>query len=161
MRKIYNRIIQISGNVIVVSATGIRYGDLAVVSYEGGESLAEVIRINGDRVYLQVFAGSSGISTGDEVRFLGHRMEVSFSKNLLGRVFDGTGQPRDRGPSLTENLIEVGGPTVNPTRRIIPRNMIHTGIPMIDVFNSLVESQKISIFTTSGEPHNELLARIA
>jgi len=161
MRKIYNKIIQISGNVIVVTATGIRYGDLAVVSYDGGESFAEVIRIDGERVYLQVFAGSSGISTGDEVRFLGHRMEVSFSENLLGRVFDGTGEPRDRGPSLTENLIEVGGPTVNPTRRIIPRNMIHTGIPMIDVFNSLVESQKISIFTTSGEPHNELLARIA
>jgi len=161
MRKIYNKIIQISGNVIVVSASGVGYGDLALVSFDGGDSLAEVIRIQGDFIYLQVFSGSSGISTGDEVRFLGHRMKISFSENLLGRVFDGTGKPRDSGPYLSENLIEVGGPTVNPTRRIIPRNMIHTGIPMIDLFNSLVESQKISIFSSSGEPHNELLARVA
>jgi len=156
MRKVYNKIIQISGNVIVVAASGVRYGELAVVSSDGGKSLAEVIRISGELVYLQVLAGSSGIST-----FLGRHMEVPFSEDLLGRVFDGTGKPRDRGPSITDNLIKVGGPTVNPTRRVIASTMIHTGIPMIDLFNSLVESQKISIFTTSGEPYNELLARVA
>ncbi|MDY6861800.1 MAG: V-type ATP synthase subunit B [Thermodesulfobacteriota bacterium] len=161
MRKIYNKIIQISGNVIVVCASGIKYEELALVSSDMGDSLAEVIRIDGQQVYLQVFAGSSGISTGDEIRFLGHHMEVSFSENLMGRIFDGTGNPRDRGPALSENFIKVGGPAVNPTRRIIPSNMIHTGIPMIDLFNSLVESQKISVFTTSGEPYNELLARVA
>ena len=117
--------------------------------------------LSGRLVYLQVFAGSGGVSTGDEIRFLGKQMEISFSENLLGRVFDGTGRPRDGGPTLTENLVEIGGPTVNPAKRLIPSNMIHTGIPMIDLFNSLVESQKISIFTTSGEPYNELLARVA
>jgi V/A-type H+/Na+-transporting ATPase subunit B len=161
MKKIYNKITQISGNVVVLSATGIKYGELAVVTSERGDSFAEVIRIDGNLVYLQVFAGSGGVSTGDEIRFLGKQMEISFSENLLGRVFDGTGRPRDGGPTLTENLVEIGGPTVNPAKRLIPSNMIHTGIPMIDLFNSLVESQKISIFTTSGEPYNELLARVA
>lgn len=161
MKKIYNKIIQITGNVITVSATNIKYGELARVSSEYGDSLAEVIKIDGDRVHLQVFSGSSGISTGDEIRFLGHHMQVSFSENLLGRIFDGKGDPRDHGPLLTESLIETGGPSVNPAKRVIPSRMIHTGIPMIDVFNSLVESQKISVFTTAGEPYNELLARIA
>ncbi len=161
MKKVYSRIESITGNVITVSADGIRYGDLATVSSRYGVSFAEVIRLNEDTVSLQVFAGGRGISTGDEVRFLGHPMKVSFSENLLGRVFDGGGKPRDNGPTLDENLIEIGGPSVNPAMRIIPRNMIRTGIPMIDVFNTLVESQKLPIFSVSGEPYNELLARIA
>ncbi|MFP4563282.1 MAG: V-type ATP synthase subunit B [Spirochaetia bacterium] len=161
MRKVYSKIEAIAGNVITVSATGVRYSELAEVTSAHGKSLAEVIRLNGDEVSLQVFAGGRGISTGDEVRFLGHPMKVSFSDNLLGRIFTGSGIPRDKGPELTENLIEIGGPSVNPARRIIPRNMIRTGIPMIDVFNSLVESQKLPIFSVSGEPYNQLLARIA
>ena len=161
MRKVYNRIKRIAGNVITVEATGIRYGELAEVTSGSDRSLAEVIRLDREEVALQVFAGGRGISTGDEVRFLGHPMQVSFSDDLLGRIFDGRGMPRDHGPELSENMIEIGGPSVNPARRIIPRNMIRTGIPMIDVFNSLVESQKLPIFSVSGEPYNELLARIA
>jgi V/A-type H+/Na+-transporting ATPase subunit B len=161
MRKVYSKIDSIAGNVITVKAENIRYDELAIVSSAYGDSLGQVIRLEGDTVALQVFAGSRGISTGDEVRFLGHPMEVSFSDNLLGRIFNGSGQPRDKGPSLEENLIEIGGPSVNPAMRIIPRNMIRTGIPMIDVFNSLVESQKLPIFSVSGEPYNQLLARIA
>ncbi|WP_319561179.1 V-type ATP synthase subunit B [Marispirochaeta sp.] len=161
MRKVYSKIEAISGNVITVSATDIKYGDLAVISSAHGESLAEVIRMKGEKVSLQVFSGGRGISTGDEVRFLGHSMKVSFTDNLLGRIFDGSGRPRDNGPTLEENMIEIGGPSVNPAKRIIPRNMVRTGIPMIDVFNSLVESQKLPIFSVSGEPYNPLLARIA
>ncbi len=161
MRKVYSKIESISGNVITVSASDVKYGDLAVISSDHGESLAEVIRMRGEKVSLQVFSGGRGISTGDEVRFLGHSMKVSFSDNLLGRIFDGSGRPRDNGPSLEENMIEIGGPSVNPAKRIIPRNMVRTGIPMIDVFNSLVESQKLPIFSVSGEPYNQLLARIA
>ena len=161
MRKIYSKIDAIAGNVITVSAEEVRYGELALVSSTHGESLAEVIRLKQDKVSLQVFSGGRGISTGDEVRFLGTPMRVSFSDNLLGRIFNGSGQPRDNGPELTENLIEIGGPSVNPAKRIIPRNMIRTGIPMIDLFNTLVESQKLPIFSISGEPYNQLLARIA
>jgi V/A-type H+-transporting ATPase subunit B len=120
-----------------------------------------VNRLEGDLVSLQVFAGGRGISNGDTVRFLGRPMQVSFSENLMGRVFTGSGSPRDKGPSLKENMIPIGGPSVNPSQRIIPRNMIRTGIPMIDLFNTLVVSQKLPIFSVSGEPYNELLARIA
>lgn len=161
MHKVYNKIESISGNVITVSAEGIKYEDLAEVTSGHGKSLAQVIKLSGDKVSLQVFAGSRGVSTGDEVRFLGHPMKVAFSENLLGRIFTGGGRPRDKGPTLMENLIEIAGPSVNPAKRVIPRNMVRTGIPMIDVFNSLVESQKLPIFSASGEPYNELLARIA
>ncbi|MFA6174614.1 MAG: V-type ATP synthase subunit B [Kiritimatiellales bacterium] len=161
MHKVYHRIEQIAGNVIVVSAEGISYGELAQVTSDMGVSLAQVIRLEGGRVYLQVFAGGRGISTDSQVRFLGRNMQVSFSDNLMGRVFTGSGVPRDRGPVLSENMIEIGGPSVNPAKRIIPRNMVRTGIPMIDVFNTLVESQKLPVFSVAGEPYNELLARIA
>ncbi|HOV37744.1 MAG TPA: V-type ATP synthase subunit B [Spirochaetales bacterium] len=161
MRKVYSKIESIAGNVITVSAEGVRYGELAEVTSRDGKSLAEVIRLREDKVSLQVYAGCRGISTGDEVRFLGHPMRVSFSENLLGRIFDGSGRPRDNGTELVENLIEIGGPSVNPAKRIIPRKMVRTGIPMIDLFNSLVESQKLPVFSVSGEPYNPLLARIA
>ena len=157
MNKVYTKIESIVGDVITVRAQGVRYNDLAVV----GKSFANVIKLDGDLVSLQVFAGAKGISTNDEVRFLGVPMKVSFSEDLLGRVFDGSGRPRDNGPALEDNMIEIGGPSVNPAKRIVPKNMIRTGIPMIDVFNTLVESQKLPIFSVSGEPYNELLARIA
>lgn len=161
MNKLYSHIESIVGNVISVRAEGVAYGELAEVTSRYGVSLAETIRLDKELVYLQVFAGSRGISTGDEVRFLGHPMQVSFSDNLLGRIFDGAGSPRDGGPGLTDNLIAIGGPSVNPYKRIIPREMIRTGIPMIDLFNTLVKSQKLPIFSVSGEPYNQLLARIA
>lgn len=161
MNKIYSRIESIIGNLITVRAENIENGELAEVATRYGTSLAETIRLEKDLVYLQVFAGGRGISTGDEVRFLGHPMQVSFSDDLLGRIFDGASMPRDGGPALTDNLIPITGPSVNPYNRIIPREMIRTGIPMIDLFNTLVKSQKLPIFSVSGEPYNELLARIA
>lgn len=157
MQKIYTKIESIVGNVVSVRASGVRNGDLALV----GDSYANVIKLDNDRVFLQVFAGTQGVGTTDPVRFLGKPMTVSYSEHLLGRVFTGSGVPRDNGPALTENMIPIGGPSVNPTRRVVPRNMIRTGIPMIDMFNTLVESQKLPIFSVSGEPYNELLARIA
>lgn len=161
MNKIYSRIDSIVGNVIAVKARDVQYGELAEVRTRYGVSLAETIRLDRDTAFLQVFSGGRGISTGDEVRFLGHPMQVSFSDNLQGRIFDGAGEPRDGGPALTDNLITIAGPSVNPYKRIVPREMIRTGIPMIDVFNTLVKSQKLPIFSVSGEPYNQLLARIA
>ena len=161
MRKVYHKIIQIAGNVITVEADNVGNNELAEVRTSRGSSLAQVIRLQDQKVYLQVFAGSRGISTGDEVRFLGRPMQVSSSDDLLGRTFTGSGQPRDSRPPIEEEMITIGGPSVNPAKRVIPRKMIRTGIPMIDVFNTLVESQKLPIFSVAGEPYNELLARIA
>lgn len=161
MKKVYHKIIQISGNVITVEAENVAYNELAEVSTPRGVSLAQVIRLNNNRVSLQVFAGSRGISTDSEVRFLGRQMTVASSDDILGRIFTGSGFPRDNGPHLKEQLISIGGPSVNPARRIIPCHMVRTNIPMIDIFNTLVVSQKIPIFSIAGEPYNELLARIA
>ena len=161
MNQVYNKIESIVGNVITVRATDIRYHDLAQIRTRFGKSLAEVIKIDGDLVSLQVFSGGKGVSTGDEVRFLGHEMRVSFSEDLLGRIFNGSGEPIDRGPALTDNMQPIGGPSVNPTRRILANRMLRTNIPMIDMFNTLVVSQKLPIFSISGEPYNQLLARIA
>lgn len=157
MQKVFTKIESIVGNVATVRAEGVRLGDLALV----GDSYATVIKLDKDMVYLQIFAGAQGVGTNDPIRFLGRPMMVSFSDNLLGRVFDGAGVPRDRGPALTENMIQINGPSFNPAKRILPKKMIRTGIPMIDVFNTLVESQKLPIFSISGEPYNALLSRIA
>ena len=161
MNKVFNRIESITGNVITVRANNVQYKELAQINTRFGKSLAQVNKIEGDIVSLQVFAGGQGVSTGDEVRFLGREMRVSFSEDLLGRIFNGSGAPRDKGPALTENMIPVGGPSVNPTKRILANRMMRTNIPMIDMFNTLVVSQKLHIFSISGEPYNQLLARIA
>ena len=161
MKKVYSKIESINGSVITVKAEDVSYGELAQVQTSFGASLAQVNKLDGDLVSLQVFAGGRGVSTGDEVRFLGREMQVSFSDDLLGRIFNGSGEPRDQGPTLKDNMVEIGGPSVNPSKRIMARRMIRTGIPMIDVFNTLVVSQKLPIFSSSGEPYNELLARIA
>jgi len=161
MYKVYTNISQISGDVITVEAEGVGYSEIAEVTTRYGVSLAQVIRLDGKKVTLQIFAGSRGVSTGDKVRFLGHPMRIASGENLLGRIFNGSGLPLDKGPALSENLIDISGPPVNPVKRIIPNKIVRTGIPMIDVFNSLVESQKLPIFSIPGEPYNELLARIA
>ncbi|MDE7227292.1 MAG: V-type ATP synthase subunit B [Treponemataceae bacterium] len=161
MNKVYSKIESIAGSVITVRADGVKYNELAEITTRFGKSLAEVNKIDGDLVSLQVFAGGRGVSTGDQIRFLGHEMEVSFTDDLLGRIFNGSGDPRDNGPTLAENLKPIGGPSVNPSKRILAERMMRTNIPMIDMFNTLVVSQKLPIFSISGEPYNQLLARIA
>ncbi len=161
MHKLYHRVEKIAGNVITLRAEGVKYKELAEVTSRTGTSLAQVIRLNNDEVSLQVFAGGRGVATDARVRFLARPMQIPFSDALLGRVFTGAGIPRDKGPHLHGGEINIGGPSVNPAKRIVPKHMVRTGIPMIDVFNTLVESQKLPVFAQAGEPYNALLARIA
>lgn len=161
MNKYYTKIDSIAGNVATLKASGVGYDELAVVEGKWGKSLAQVIKVNNDTATIQIFGGTRGVSTGDKVAFLGHSMQFSFSEDLFGRVFSGSGEARDGRGELTDNMIEVGGPAVNPAIRLMPNRMIPTNIPMIDVFNTLVEGQKLPIFSIPGEPYNELLARIA
>ena len=160
MRKYYDQITRIAGNVVTVAATGIGYEELATIVSNHRTSLAQVIRLESDQVSLQVFAGTQGVSTGDRIHFLGRPMQVPFSDDLLGRVFDGSGRPRDGRPPVEAEMVDIGGPVVNPVKRRMPDHMVQTGIPMIDIFNSLVESQKLPIFSIPGQPYNELLARV-
>ena len=166
----YSQILEIVGDILKVrvrqAAPGedaaVKLGDLAILeSAEGEKSVAQVITINRDDVSLQIFTGTKGVSTDSTVTFLGHPMRVTYSPNILGRVFDGKGDQIDGGPDLsTDPQVTIGGPSVNPSERIVPSRMIRTNVPMIDIFNCLVESQKIPIFSVSGEPFNPFLARI-
>ncbi len=162
MVKTYNRIERIKGSIAQVKAEGVMLGELARIKMnDGRETLGEVISFDHDRVNLQVYLGTKGVSTGDQVRFLGKMMQVGCGDSMLGRVFNGSGEPIDKGPELMEEKVEIGGPSFNPSKRIIPKRFVKTNIPMIDMFNALVISQKIPIFSIPGEPYNELLARIA
>jgi len=160
MRKYYDEITRIAGNVVTVTATDVGYDELAVISTDRGDSLAQVIHLEGSQVSLQVFAGTQGISTGDRIRFLHKPMQVPFTEDLLGRIFNGAGEPRDERSLVQGQSVDICSPTVNPVKRRMPDKMVQTGIPMIDIFNSLVESQKLPIFSVAGEPYNELLARV-
>ena len=159
--KVYHKIDALSGSVATLRAEGVKYNEIAEVESRAGTSLAQVIKLDGPNVTLQIFAGARGVDTSAKVRFLGETMKVPYSKDLLGRAFTGSGVPRDGGPAISDNPSPIGQPSVNPAKRIMPNRMVRTNIPMIDLFNSLVVSQKLPIFAAAGEPYNELLARIA
>ena len=162
MKKVYDRIVDMRGNLITVIARGVSLGELARVHKHNGRSTyASVLRIDSDLVTLQCFENTRGIATNDRVTFLGRQMQATYSDSLLGRRLNGAGDPIDSGPVIMGEHIEIGTPSFNPVRRIIPRDLVRTNIPMIDVFNCLVKSQKIPIFSVAGEPYNALLMRIA
>jgi V/A-type H+-transporting ATPase subunit B len=162
MKKMYDRIIDMRGNLITVIAEGVSLGELARVhKRDERTTYASVLRIEGDLVTLQCFENTRGIATNDRITFLGRQMQVICSDSLLGRRLNGAGDPIDNGPALMGEQIDIGQPSFNPVRRIVPRELVRTNIPMIDVFNCLVRSQKIPIFSVAGEPYNALLMRIA
>lgn len=162
MKVVHDRINNIRGNLITVTAEEVGLGELARIELKNGRHIyASVLRLDGDQVTLQVFQNPRGISTGDRVVFLKKQMQAIYGKDILGRRMNGSGLPIDNGPQLNGEPIDIGGTSFNPVKRIIPREMVRTNIPMIDVFNCLVESQKIPIFSIPGEPYNELLMRIA
>ncbi len=162
MKQVHDRINDIRGSLITVTAQGASLAELARVDKkDGGVTHASVLRIDGDQVTLQVFEDARGISTGDRVTFLKREMQAVFGQGLLGRRLSGSGRPIDGGPDVVGEEIEIGTPSFNPVKRIIPREMVRTNIPMIDIYNCLVKSQKIPIFSVAGEPYNELLMRIA
>jgi len=166
----FYHVLEIVGDIMRIRVSAIkgersglaRFGDIAVVkNSDGRSSLAQVIGLNRDVVTLQLFSGTKGLSTEASVYFLGHPMQVVYSANILGRIFGGAGEPLDGGPELSADpRVEIGGPTVNPMRRQLASRMIRTNVPMIDLFNCLVESQKIPIFSVAGEAYNQFLARI-
>ncbi len=162
MNWVYERIVDIRGNLVSVLAKGVCLGEIAKIKRKDGkETVASVLSIDREKVILQAFESTRGISTGDEVTFLGRRVQATYSHGLLGRRFNGLGEPLDKGPPVIGERVEIGKPSFNPIKRIIPEKMVRTNIPMVDVFNCLVKSQKIPIFSVAGEPYNALLMRIA
>ncbi len=162
MNKIYDRIIDIRGNLVTVLAKGVKMGELGKIYRKSGHTtLASVLSIDGEKVTLQAFENPRGISTGDKLSFLGHQMQTVANESLLGRRLNGSGEPIDDGPEVVGERVDIGQPSFNPVKRTVPHQMVNTNIPMIDVFNCLVKSQKIPIFSIAGEPYNQLLMRIA
>lgn len=162
MKKVYDRILNMRGNLLTVEAQNVSLGEVARLQKKNGDvTYASVLRIEGEKVTLQAFENTRGIATNDKVTFLGKQMQAVVSDALLGRCFDGAGDPIDKGPTLVGDFVEINSPSFNPVRRIVPHDLVRTNIPMIDVFNCLVKSQKIPIFSIAGEPYNALLMRIA
>ena len=162
MKKLYDRIIDIRGNLVTVMAKGVKLGEVAKIYRQNGETVfASALSIDGEKITLQSFENPRGVSTGDQVRFLKSQIQATVSESLLGRRFNGSCEPIDEGPKITGEKIDIGQPSFNPVKRVVPDQMVNTNIPMIDVFNCLVKSQKIPIFSIAGEPYNPLLMRIA
>lgn len=156
-QKIYTNITQITKATCTVKAAGVGYEELAKV--EG--KLAQVVKIIGDQVTLQVFEGTEGIPTNAEVIFLGKAPSLKVSENLSGRFFNAYGEPIDGGAEPEGKEIEIGGPSVNPVRRKQPSELIATGIAGIDLNNTLVSGQKIPFFADPDQPFNQIMATVA
>jgi len=162
MRTIYEKIDDIRGNLVTVSGSKAGLGELARIEMaDGRKAYASVLKIDGNKVTLQVFQNTRGISTGDRVTFLQRQVQATYSSSLLGRRLNGSGEVIDGGAEILGTSIDISGPSFNPVCRTSPKEMIRTNIPLIDVFNCLVKSQKIPIFSVAGEPYNQLLMRIA
>ncbi len=156
-QKIYTKIIQITKATCSLRATGIGYEELAIINGR----LAQVVKIIGDLVTLQVFGGTEGIPTNAEVVFMGKPPVLSVSDDLAGRFFNAFGNPIDGGPSVDGEEREIGGPSVNPVRRKQPSELIATGIAGIDLNNTIVTGQKIPFFADPDQPFNQVMAMVA
>ena len=156
-QKIYTKITQITKATCSLKATGVGYDELGTVNGK----LAQVVKIAGDEVTLQVFEGTEGIPTNAEVVFLGKSPTIKVSEQLAGRFFNAFGDPIDGGPEIEGQEVEIGGPSVNPVRRKQPSELIATGIAGIDLNNTLVSGQKIPFFADPDQPFNQVMANVA
>jgi len=156
-QKIYTKLSDINKATCTLKATGVGYEELATVSGR----LAQVVKINGDRVTLQVFAGTEGLPTNAEVIFTGKSPALKVGDQLAGRFLNAYGEPIDEGSEIYGKDIEIGGPSVNPVRRQQPNQLITTGIAGIDLNNTLVSGQKIPFFTDPDQPFNQVMAMVA
>lgn len=156
-QKIYTKLTQITKATCSVQATGVGNEELATVA----GCLAQVVKIVGDNVTLQIFAGTEGIGTDAEVVFFGKAPTLKVSDELGGRFFNAYGEPIDGGPEIEGKEVEIGGPSVNPVRRKQPSELIATGIAGIDLNNTLVTGQKIPFFADPDQPYNEVMAMVA
>ncbi|MBE6964687.1 MAG: V-type ATP synthase subunit B [Ruminococcaceae bacterium] len=165
MLKEYRTIQEVTGPLMLVKdVTGVAYDELGEVELPNGERRrCKVLEVNGSDVLVQLFESSAGINlAASSVRFLGHGIELGVSEDMLGRVFDGMGRPRDGGPEiLPEERRNINGTPMNPASRNYPDEFIQTGISTIDGLNTLVRGQKLPIFSGSGLPHAQLAAQIA
>lgn len=162
---LYSTIRSVSGPIVVVEKVrGVSFGEVVYIkSPDGRERLGQVLEAHMDRAVVQVFEGTQGLDINKTtVRFTGETMKIGLSLEMLGRVFSGSGKPRDGGPNIIPEVRrDINGDPINPAAREYPSEFIQTGVSTIDGMNTLVRGQKLPIFSASGLPHNELAAQIA
>ena len=156
-QKVYTKITQITKATCTLNAQGVGNDELAIVDGR----LAQVVKIWGNDITLQVFSGTEGIPTNAEVTFLGKAPTLRVGDDLCGRFFNAFGDPIDGGPAVDGEEREIGGPSVNPVRRKQPSELIATGIAGIDLNNTLVSGQKIPFFAAPDQPYNQVMANVA
>ena len=165
MLKEYKTIREIVGPLMLVEGVeGVKYDELVeIAAKDGSVRLGKVLEVNGDKAMVQLFESSQGIQMStSKARFLGRSMELAVSEDMLGRVFDGLGRPKDGGaPVIPEDRLDINGRPINPAARDYPDEFIQTGVSAIDGLNTLVRGQKLPVFSMSGLPHAELAAQIA
>ena len=165
MLKEYKTIREIVGPLMLVEGVeGVKYDELVeIAARDGSVRLGKVLEIDGDKAMVQLFESSQGIQMStSKARFLGRSLELGVSEDMLGRVFDGMGRPKDGGaPVIAEQRLDINGRPINPAARDFPDEFIQTGISAIDGLNTLVRGQKLPVFSMSGLPHAELAAQIA
>ena len=165
MIKEYKTIKEIASPLMIVEGVdGVTYDELAEIELPTGEKRrCKVLEVEGDKAVVQLFESAQGINLAEsKVRFLGHPLELAVSEDMLGRVFNGMGQPIDGGPDiLAEAHLDINGLPMNPAARAYPAEFIQTGVSAIDGLNTLVRGQKLPIFSGSGLPHAQLAAQIA
>ena len=165
MLKEYRTVSEVVGPLMAVEGVeGVKYEELVEIELQTGEKRrGRVLEVNGDKAMIQLFEGSSGINLKNtSVRFLGKPLELGVSPDMIGRIFDGLGRPKDNGPKIIpEKKVDINGVPINPVSRDYPDEFIQTGISCIDGLNTLVRGQKLPIFSGSGLPHNEVAAQIA
>ncbi len=165
MFKEYKTIREVVGPLMLVEGVeGVTYNELVdIVCANGEKRQGKVLEIDRDRAVVQLFESSQGLQIStSKARFLGHSQQLAVSRDMLGRVFDGMGVPRDGGePVIPEKMADINGEPINPAARDYPNEFIQTGISAIDGLNTLVRGQKLPVFSMSGLPHAELAAQIA
>lgn len=165
MLKEYKSIKEIVGPLMLVEGVdGVKYDELVeIVQADGDVRRGRVLEVNCDKALVQLFEGSQGIQmSSSKARFLGRSLELAVSEDMLGRVFDGLGNPKDGGaPIIPEKRMDINGQPINPVARDYPDEFIQTGVSAIDGLNTLVRGQKLPVFSASGLPHAELAAQIA
>ncbi|OQR69142.1 V-type proton ATPase subunit B-like [Tropilaelaps mercedesae] len=163
-RMIYKTVCGVNGPLVILDQVKFpKYAEIVqLVLADGTPRTGQVLEVSGDRAVVQVFEGTAGIDAKNTVcEFTGDILRIPVSEDMLGRVFNGSGKPIDKGPPvLAEDFLDIQGQPINPWSRIYPEEMIQTGISAIDVMNSIARGQKIPIFSASGLPHNNIAAQI-
>ena len=166
MRKEYTTIREVVGPLVMVDGVdGVKYDELVEIKRTDGSDIrrGKVLEVNGSKALVQLFEGSQGLKISDSrAKFLGHSIELAVAPDMLGRVFDGMGRPKDGGaPLIPEKLMDINGSPMNPAARDYPNEFIQTGVSAIDGLNTLVRGQKLPVFSGSGLPHAQFAAQIA